>query len=243
LNQRPFAVFDIDGTIFRSSLFLEMTYRAIDAGILPNVINDDIKDVKNAWLQRKDSEAYDKFILEAVHSFKRNIIGVNAEELQSIAKDTVEDYHEHTYTYTRDLLKKLKKLGYFIIAISGSPREVVTEFTKKYDFDFIRSTEYERENGVYTGFAQSREGTKKAGLEELISTQNLTLLGSIAVGDTFSDAPLLEMVENPIAFNPDKKLFKIAKEKGWKIVVERKNMIYELESQNGKYQLSDTETI
>jgi phosphoserine phosphatase len=48
---------------------------------------------------------------------------------------------------------------------------------------------------------------------------------------------MLEMVDEPIAFNPEQHLFEHAKRKGWKIVVERKNMFYEMELSDGKYQL------
>jgi phosphoserine phosphatase len=48
---------------------------------------------------------------------------------------------------------------------------------------------------------------------------------------------MMDIVENPIAFNPEKKLFEYIGQKGWKIVVERKNMVYELENKDGKYQL------
>ena len=40
--------------------------------------------------------------------------------------------------------------------------------------------------------------------------------------------PFLEMVENPICFNPNEKLYTEAKRQGWKVVVERKDVIYEL---------------
>jgi phosphoserine phosphatase len=49
-----------------------------------------------------------------------------------------------------------------------------------------------------------------------------------ARGDTESDIPMLELVEIPIAFNPNKKLFEHAKARGWRTVVERKDVIYEL---------------
>jgi phosphoserine phosphatase len=39
---------------------------------------------------------------------------------------------------------------------------------------------------------------------------------------------MLELVERPIAFNPNKKLCAHAKKKGWEIVVERKDVIYKL---------------
>jgi phosphoserine phosphatase len=56
----------------------------------------------------------------------------------------------------------------------------------------------------------------------------LALEGSYGLGDTESDAPFLEIVENPIAFNPNYNLKKIAEEKGWRIVVEKKDVIYEI---------------
>ena len=49
---------------------------------------------------------------------------------------------------------------------------------------------------------------------------------------------MLEIVDNPIAFNPDKEFFQVVKDHGWKIVVERKNMVYELAPSDGRYILS-----
>ncbi|MEK9176835.1 MAG: hypothetical protein AAB923_00910, partial [Patescibacteria group bacterium] len=52
--------------------------------------------------------------------------------------------------------------------------------------------------------------------------------GSVAVGDTESEIPMLRLVERPIAFNPNRKLFAYAKRRGWEIVVERKDVVYEI---------------
>jgi phosphoserine phosphatase len=49
---------------------------------------------------------------------------------------------------------------------------------------------------------------------------------------------MLEYVEHPIAFNPEIRLFNEARNKGWKIVVERKNVVYELEANHGSYVLA-----
>ena len=69
---------------------------------------------------------------------------------------------------------------------------------------------------------------KKELLEEMIKKHGLSLEQSYAIGDTLSDAPMLSLVKNAIAFNPDKKLYKLALENNWQIVVERKNVVYEL---------------
>jgi phosphoserine phosphatase len=67
-----------------------------------------------------------------------------------------------------------------------------------------------------------------------------TFAGSIAIGDSESDIAMLELVERPIAFNPSKGLFKEAQKQGWPVVLERKNMIYELENRGNEYVLAET---
>ena len=52
--------------------------------------------------------------------------------------------------------------------------------------------------------------------------------GSVGIGDTESDVGIFELVEEAICFNPTEKLVAIARQKGWKIVVERKDAIYEI---------------
>ena len=63
-------------------------------------------------------------------------------------------------------------------------------------------------------------------------------MGSVAVGDSASDVSMMELVELPIALNPEKKLYEHAKKRSWKIVLERKNMVYELEATDGNYRLA-----
>ena len=61
-----------------------------------------------------------------------------------------------------------------------------------------------------------------------VEKENLTLDDSYGVGDTEGDIPMLELVANPIAFNPNIALYKHASRMGWKVVVERKDVIYNL---------------
>jgi len=67
---------------------------------------------------------------------------------------------------------------------------------------------------------------------------NLNFAGSVAMGDTDSDTPMLDLADRPIAFNPNKELFEHALQKGWEIVLERKDMIYHL-GQTGEFCVED----
>jgi len=63
-------------------------------------------------------------------------------------------------------------------------------------------------------------------LQRAIEKEGLTLSGSVGVGDSEIDIAFLKMVEKPICFNPNSKLYQHAKLAKWKIVVERKDMVY-----------------
>jgi phosphoserine phosphatase len=59
--------------------------------------------------------------------------------------------------------------------------------------------------------------------------ENLTLRGSVGVGDTESDISFLKLVEKPICFNPNQTLYRAARRFGWRVVVERKDVVYEIQ--------------
>ncbi len=65
-------------------------------------------------------------------------------------------------------------------------------------------------------------------LDRVLEKGGLTLRGSVGVGDTESDIAFLKRVQKPICFNPNKKLYTHAKRAGWRVVLERKDVIYEL---------------
>lgn len=48
------------------------------------------------------------------------------------------------------------------------------------------------------------------------------------MGDSEGDISFLKMVERPICFNPNRKLYEYAKKRGWEVIVERKDVIYKL---------------
>ena len=50
------------------------------------------------------------------------------------------------------------------------------------------------------------------------------------MGDTLSDVGFLELICTPIAFNPNRSLFEVTRRRCWPIVVERKDVIYNLQT-------------
>jgi HAD superfamily hydrolase (TIGR01490 family) len=79
----------------------------------------------------------------------------------------------------------------------------------------------EVKDGVYTGRAAGpftyREGKAQA-IRELAAREGVDLVASYAYSDSESDLPMLRAVGNPVAVNPDRKLERVAREQGWRIM-------------------------
>ncbi len=58
------------------------------------------------------------------------------------------------------------------------------------------------------------EGKAQA-VRELAQADQLDLAASTAYSDSYSDVPFLEAVGHPVAVNPDRRLRKIARLRGW----------------------------
>jgi HAD superfamily hydrolase (TIGR01490 family) len=224
------AIFDIDGTIFRSSLLIQIVDRMIEEGIFGTGASADFARQKLAWLDRKGD--YDAYIMAVVKVFMANIKGVEYKEFARLAEEVVAEQKDRVYRYTRDLIKNLKKKKYFLLAVSHSPKGILDKFCTRLGFDKVYGLMYEtgpteRFTGVIT--EQAFMLNKAAVVKHAVAKEGLTLKGSIGVGDTESDIPFLELVEQPICFNPNAKLYAHAKRNGWSVVVERKDVVYKIQ--------------
>jgi HAD superfamily hydrolase (TIGR01490 family) len=229
-EKQKVAIFDIDGTIFRSSLLIELVEALLIEGLFPEDARAEFLAEENLWLDRKDS--YEEYIMAVVQVFVKHIKGMHYGELVEASNAVFEKHKDRVYVYTRDLVKDLKKQGYFLLAISQSPKTTIDPFAKYLGFDKVYGRGYEiGPNDQFTGEVMDINliENKANIVKRAVEKSGLTLEGSIAVGDTEGDISMLEMVENPIAFNPNKSLYRYAKRAGWKVVVERKDVVYEIE--------------
>lgn len=112
----------------------------------------------------------------------------------------------------------------------------VGTFSKALGFDvWVGQVNYVNDGQKLTGAVQSLGQPKDKILDTIITKFQLDTKNSMAVGDTSTDIPILNKVEHPIAFNPNQALFKEARDKGWMVVVERKDMVYGMTAENGTY--------
>ncbi len=238
MEKRPVAVFDIDGTIFRSSLLIKLVEELVRRGDFPQEARAFYQKSETAWIDREGT--YEDYIGKVIVSFTMHIKGLPYISLYEAAQNVSRSQLGLRYRYTSHLIEKLKKEGYYLLAVSQSPWAVLEDFCKSLGFDKVYGRFYEiGSEERLTGEVRDEDliSDKAAIVRRAVRKHDLTFEGSIAVGDTEGDIPMLSIVERPICFNPNLKLAKVAKANSWDIVIERKDVMYEWSGKTDKIKI------
>jgi HAD superfamily hydrolase (TIGR01490 family) len=125
-----------------------------------------------------------------------------------------------------DVLAKLnehKRQGHKIMLLSGMFTDFLEVVGKSLGVDFVVGTRLEVINNIYSGHIIKPLcfGENKAKLfSEYLQQKklNVDLQHSSAYADSYYDIPVFNLVGNPVAAYPDKKLLGLAQQKGWQII-------------------------
>jgi len=104
--------------------------------------------------------------------------------------------------------------------VSGAPEILIAPLKDFLDLDFVVGTKLACEQGRLTG---DLDGPRVSGSEkvrqskEVARTCEFDLRESTAYGNAFDDRFLLEEVAYPVVVNPDIRLARLARKKGWPI--------------------------
>ncbi len=120
-----------------------------------------------------------------------------------------------------DLMQYHRDAGRKIYLVSASPLEIVRPMADYLQVDgSICSRPAINESGQYTGEMEFYAyGPYKAeAIQELADQEGISLSDSYAYSDSYTDAPMLEVVGHAYAVNPDRVLARLAKERSWGIL-------------------------
>ncbi len=235
-KKQRIAIFDIDGTVFRSSLIIELFNELVRRGIFPRHASAKVERKYLLWLNRKGH--YNDYLMQLVDVFYKNIAGCSVAKIEPAVRTVIAWQKDRVHRFPRQLLTDLRKQGYFILVISNSPEPMVRRFARALKFDAAIGHTLEVKNGIYTGRSIDN-GVPMPGhawmdkiaiLRRFLSDRNMSIdrRNSVMIGDSEGDVPLLSHVGKPIAFNPSLPLARLAKERGWRIVIERKDAVYDV---------------
>lgn len=240
---KPFAAFDVDGTIFKSSLAEKVIDGCIDEGVFKAEPFNAAFENKRLWQYGNSEEAYSAYLHHLIGTFITHLAGVEVARFNEVAADMIAHHTVRKFAFPRRLMDALRQ-SHHLMAISGSPNILVQPFLRDIDVQTTFGSTFVVEDGRFTGEAQT-VGDKATLLRELVAKGEIAQLGSVAMGDTFSDISMLAYADTPIAFNASRTLTNYAKEFNWLRVNEVKDQVTALawDAQNQKYTEQDPEQV
>ena len=213
------AFFDLDKTIIAKSSTLAFS-REFQAGGLIS---------RGAVLR----SAYAQFVylvggadhdqMEKMRQFMSQLCaGWDVQTVKEIVGDTLHNIVDPlVYDEAVSLIEDHHLAGRDVIIVSTSGSEVVEPIGEMLGADEVVATRMEVEDGKYTGgitfYAYAEAKARE--VRRLAETHGYDLARSYAYSDSVTDVHMLEAVGHPYAVNPDKDLRRIARERGWPILV------------------------
>jgi len=213
------AFFDLDKTIIAKSSTLAFS-REFQAGGLIS---------RGAVLR----SAYAQFVylvggadhdqMEKMRQFMSQLCaGWDVETVKEIVADTLHNIVDPlVYDEAVSLIEQHHLAGRDVIIVSTSGSEVVEPIGELLGADKVIATRMDVQNGKYTGeirFYAYAENKAKA-IRDLARKRGYDLDQCYAYSDSVTDVYMLEAVGHPHAVNPDKELRRIARDRGWPILV------------------------
>ncbi|HUL27306.1 MAG TPA: HAD family hydrolase [Streptosporangiaceae bacterium] len=127
----------------------------------------------------------------------------------------------HVYAEAQALLAEHRTAGQDVIIVSTSGQEVVAPIGALLGVSSVIATRMEVADGRYTGQVEfyAYGEAKAEQVRALAAERGYSLPHCYAYSDSVTDLPMLEAVGNPRAVNPDRALRRIARQRGWPVLI------------------------
>jgi HAD superfamily hydrolase (TIGR01490 family) len=120
-----------------------------------------------------------------------------------------------------ELLARHRQLGHDLLIVTATNEFITRPIAKRLGVEDLIACEGETVNGRYTGEplgVPSYHAGKVTRLKAWLTARDLSLDGAFFYSDSHNDLPLLELVDNPVAVDPDDTLRARAEAKGWPVI-------------------------
>lgn len=211
------AIFDLDNTLLGTDSDNAWGEFAVARGIVDAETYGALNTrFFNDYLDGKlDVNAYLEFCLEPLSRYSR-------EELERWHALFMEEKIE-PFILPRaiELVRRHEQAGDTTLIITATNRFVAGPIGRRYGIDIMLASECEEIDGRYTGkpcdIPCFREG-KITRLQRWLEETGHDLKGAYFYSDSRNDLPLLSLVDNPVAVDPDDVLLAHAREHGWPVI-------------------------
>ncbi|MCP1388507.1 HAD-IB family hydrolase [Corynebacterium sp. TA-R-1] len=211
------AFFDLDKTIIATSSAFAFGKEFMNNGMITRQEALDLYLTKASYmLVGQSSEKMDT----TRDALAQMVAGWDVEDVRRITTETMRTVVTPAiYAEARELIESHKASGHDVIIISASASILVEPIAEELGVDTVVASEMEIVDGRLTGeVTRYLKGDAKAdAVRKFAADHGYDLAASYAYSDSATDVPMLELVGNPVAVNPDRALRKHAEQHGWKI--------------------------
>jgi len=149
------------------------------------------------------------------------VAGHKVDEVVTLGEEIYDELMaDRIWSGTRALAQLHLDAGQRVWLVTAAPAELASLIARRLGLTGALGTVAESRDGVYTGrlVGEPLHGPAKAeAIHALAEREGLDLSRCSAYSDSANDVPMLSIVGNPVAVNPDGQLKRIAREKGWAI--------------------------
>jgi HAD superfamily hydrolase (TIGR01490 family) len=218
-DPRAAAFFDVDNTVMQGASIFHLA-----RGLYARDFFDARDIARFAWAQAKfrvlGTENMDT-VADAQETGLSFAAGHTVAELTAIGEEVFDEVMAaKVWPGTRALAQMHLDAGQRVWLVTATPVEVATVIARRLGLTGALGTVSETVDGVYTGrlVGEILHGEAKAeAVRALAAREGLDLAACAAYSDSANDIPLLALVGQPCAVNPDSRLRAHAREHGWRV--------------------------
>ncbi|MEJ2107083.1 MAG: HAD-IB family hydrolase [Acidiferrobacteraceae bacterium] len=215
------AIFDLDNTLLDGDSDYEWGHFLVDRKIVDGATYRAENERYYSEYKAGTLDIYDflKFSLHPLATHPRVQLEQWREEfMQTRALAMITDVITDA---ARELVQKHREAGDTLLIITATNRFVTEPIARELGVESLLATDPEMRDGEFTGGVSGipcfREG-KVERLQAWLEQSGETLQGSTFYSDSHNDLPLLNLVDRPVAVNPDEELARVAADHDWPVL-------------------------
>jgi len=212
------AIFDMEGTVLHANLvqqYLWLRNAERDATAVPREVTK-ILALLPRYLaaERRDRS-------EFIRSFLRLHKGMRVADVERYARGRVgRQLRRHLLSEALERVAEHRSVGHYTVLVTGGV-DILAGIAAPY-FDEVVASGLHATDGVLTGYLASPPivgEARAAWLRSYADVHGFDLDKSYGYGDSQADTSWLQLLGNPVAVNPDQRLFRVARERRWEVAV------------------------
>lgn len=211
------AIFDLDNTLLSGDSDYAWGEFLVEQGIVDKNYHSRTNAMHLADYNagKLDIDKFLSFQLEPLKNNPRRILEeIRGQFLEVIIKPMISNE-------ARTLVRRHREQGHTLMIITSTNRFITAPIADEFGIGILIATEVEEIDGQFTGrtfdIPSFGEG-KVRRLNNWLVERSVVLTSSWFYSDSHNDLPLLEVVDHPVAVNPDDTLREEARLRKWKTV-------------------------